>query len=220
MHFEHVKHDLAIPYVTRETTNRGRYYTTPEGNSYPSITTILGATSNSDGLTKWRQWVGEEEADRISRKATTRGTKIHKYTEDMLNNVPGWNKNMNVFERSFYKKFQVLLEQNISNVWAQEIYLYSDTLKLAGQVDCVADWDGVLSIIDFKTASRRKTESMIGDYFLQGTFYACAFYEMFKIPVRQVVIAICVDADDPQIFKITPDMSRIKELYRRRKTFG
>ena len=91
--FNHVDHGIILPKIERKTTEAGRKYFTPEGKAYPSITTVLGAL-NKDGLLAWRKKVGEEEANKISRRAATRGTAVHKLAEDYIDNVPEWKENV------------------------------------------------------------------------------------------------------------------------------
>jgi hypothetical protein len=199
--FNHVDHGIELPKLTRETTESGRKYFTPEGNSYPSVTTVLGIL-NKGSIAEWRRRIGEEEANKISRQAAGRGTAVHKLAEDYIDNVENWQgKQMpaNIFTFNTIKK---LIDKNLNNVWFQEEFLYSDQLKTAGQVDCIAEWDGELSIIDFKTSRKPKKEEHIQNYFMQAAFYAAAFYERTGVPIKQGVVLIAVDDDHPQVFKV------------------
>lgn len=199
--FRHVNHGVVLPVITRKTTETGRKYYTPEGNAYPSITTVLSVMDKS-GLLEWRKRVGEEEANRISVQAATRGTAVHKLAEDYLNNEPDWQKGhmpTNLFSFAQIKK---ILDERVNNIWFQESFLYSDHLKCAGQVDCIAEFDGELSIIDFKTSRKPKNAEWITNYFIQASFYAAAFFERTGIPIKQGVIVIMVDGEEPQVFKI------------------
>ena len=103
-------------------------------------------------------------------------------------------------------------------IYAQEIRMYSDHLRLAGTVDCVAKFDGKLSVIDFKTSSRSKNKEGISNYFMQCTAYAIMFEEMFGIPVSQTVVAIAVEDDAPQIFVEKRD-NFVKELLYYRNSY-
>lgn len=199
--FNHVDHGIVLPKLTRETTESGRKYFTPEGNSYPSITTVLGILSRKS-ISEWRKRVGEDVANQISRRAAGRGTAVHKLAEDYIDNVEDWKgKHMpvNIFTFNTIKQ---LIDNNLNNVWFQEEFLYSDRLKTAGQVDCIAEWDGELSIIDFKTSGKPKKEEHIQNYFMQAAFYAAAFYERTGVPIKQAVILIAVDDSEPQVFKV------------------
>lgn len=201
MKFNHVDHGITLPKMTRKTTKKGRKYFTPEGNAYPSITTVLSILSK-DSIMRWRKRVGEEEANKISHQAASRGTAVHKLAEDYIDNVDDWDSGAmpnNIYSFSHLKN---IIDDKLNNVWFQEEYLYSDKLKCAGQVDCIAEWEGQLSIIDFKTSRKPKKLEWITNYFIQASFYAAAFYERTGIPIKQGVILITVDHDNPQVFKI------------------
>ncbi len=199
--FNHVKHDVVLPTLTRKTTDTGRKYFTPEGNAYPSITTVLGVL-NKEGIIAWRKRVGEEEANKISRQASVRGTAVHKLAEDYLNNDPDWKEGAMPTNLFSFEDIKKIMDKRLNNIWMQEVFLYSDRLKTAGQVDCIAEFDGQLSIIDFKTSRKPKKEEWIISYFIQASFYAAAFYERTGIPIKQGVILITVDHNEPQVFKI------------------
>lgn len=199
--FNHVKHDVVLPTLTRKTTEGGRRYFTPEGNAYPSITTVLGILSK-EGILAWRKKVGAEEANKISRQASVRGTAVHKLAEDYLNNEPNWKEGAMPTNLFSFEDIKKIMDKRLDNIWMQEVFLYSDRLKTAGQVDCIAEFDGQLSIIDFKTSRKPKKEEWITSYFIQASFYAAAFYERTGIPIKQGVILITVDGSEPQVFKI------------------
>ena len=199
--FNHVEHGVELPKITRKTTESGRKYFTPEGNAYPSITTVLGVL-NKEGIQKWRARVGEEEANKISTQAATRGTAVHKLAEDYIDNVPDWNKGHMPNNLFSFNQLKVILDERLNNVWFQEEFLYSDKLRCAGQVDCIAEFDGQLSIVDFKTSRKPKKEEWITGYFIQASFYAAAFLERTGIPIKQGVILITVDGSEPQVFKV------------------
>mgnify|MGYP001121026361 FL=1 len=199
--FNHVEHDIVLPKLTRKTTEEGRRYFTPDGNAYPSITTVLGVLSK-DGILEWRKRVGEEEANKISRQAATRGTAVHKLAEDYLDNLPDWNKGAMPANLASFNDLKTILDERLNNIYFQEEFLYSDRLKCAGQVDCIAEFDGQLSIVDFKTSRKPKKEEWITSYFIQASFYAAAFYERTGIPIKQGVILITVDGNEPQVFKV------------------
>lgn len=199
--FNHVEHDVVLPKLTRKTTEAGRRYFTPDGAAYPSITTVLGILSKQ-GILEWRKRVGEAEANRISTQAATRGTAVHKLAEDYIDNVEGWSKGAMPANIASFNDLKTILDERLDNVWFQEEFLYSDRLKCAGQVDCIAEFDGQLSIVDFKTSRKPKKEEWITSYFIQASFYAAAFYERTGIPIKQGVILITVDGSEPQVFKV------------------
>jgi len=199
--FNHVDHGIELPKLTRETTESGRKYFTPEGNAYPSITTVLSILSKQ-AIMEWRKRVGEEEANKISRQAAGRGTAVHKLAEDYIDNLEDWKGKHMPANIASFMDIKPILDERLNNVWMQETFLYSDKLKCAGQVDCIAEFDGELSIIDFKTSRRVKTKDNITSYFIQMFFYAAAFLERTGVPIKQGVIVMAVDGNEPLVFKI------------------
>ncbi len=175
-----------------------RFYQTPEGNTYPSVTTITGLYNKKEIL-EWRKRVGEEEANRISTKASSRGTRVHKLCEDYLNNELNVDNYM-PDSVGMFKSIQPIIDQYVDNIHAIEAPLYSDYLRVAGRVDCIAEFDGKLSIIDFKTSSRQKSEDKIQNYFMQCAAYAVMFEELTGVPVPRLAIIMAVDSDHPQVF--------------------
>ena len=175
----HVDHGVTLPKITRATTEVGRRYFTPEGKAYPSITTILGQLSKQS-IAEWRKRVGEEEANKVSRRASTRGTAVHKLAEDYLNNDPTWNEGVMPHNLASFLDLKKIIDERLDNLWFQEEFLYSDKLKCAGQVDCIAEFDGELSIIDFKTSLKPKKEEWVENYFVQAAFYAAAFWYSYQ----------------------------------------
>lgn len=222
--FEHVGIDLGYDDILAETTDTGRKYKCPNGVSYPSVTTVLSIL-NEDAIRKWRQRVGEEEANKISHRAATRGTAVHEIIEDYLNNKADYTEGYmpNVIEN--FKDVKDILDANIGKVYAQEVPLYSDHLGLAGRVDCVAEYNGKLSIVDFKTSRKTKKKEWITNYFIQESAYAIMWEERTKQPITQLVTIISVDNEDPQVFVEHRDNWTKKLLetineYKRRKVFG
>lgn len=179
-------------------TPSGRMYSTPDGASYPSVTTLMSYKSK-DGILAWRKRVGEEEANKISNKAATRGTKIHDLCEKHLLNEEYTLDNLGLMDQLNFKGFLSILNR-IDNVLALEKALYSHHLRLAGRVDCIAEFDGRRCAIDFKTAAKPKKKEWIESYFMQATAYAIMFEEVTKIPVPNIAILVCVDNEEPQVF--------------------
>jgi genome maintenance exonuclease 1 len=203
--FKHIGCDIDYDLET-ETINGKRFYKTPEGLLYPSVTTIT-SQHGKDKILEWRKRVGEEEANRISTKASNRGTKVHKICENYLNNEEDYARTNPAHIHktmpdtiAMFKSLQPLLDEHVNNIHALEIPLYSHHLKVAGRVDCIAEYDGKLSIIDFKTSSKLKEESWIKGYFMQCSAYAVMYEERTGIPVSQLVIMIAVDSEHPQVF--------------------
>lgn len=201
---------------TRE--DGSRVYVNASGVGYPSATTVLSVL-NKDGIKKWRERVGEEEANRISKQASTRGTKIHTLTEAYLKNeeVDFDAVKASLLDREMFNKFKSILDP-IDNIHCQELALYSDYLRMAGRVDCIAEYNGVRAVIDFKTSNRLKKKEHISSYFMQATAYAIMYEERTGIPVPFLIILIAVDGDEPQVFVEKRD-NWAKELIRTRDYF-
>lgn len=180
--------------------NSQRFYITPAGKYYPSVTTILKEFSK-DAIELWRKRVGEGEAQIISRKASTKGNKIHHLCEQYL-----LNQEVNLIGessviRSAFLGMQKVLDKSLGDVVCLENTLYSDHLMTAGRVDCIGMWDGKLAVVDFKTSSKEKKEEWITSYFMQCTIYACMFYELTGIPIHDIVVLIAYDGSRfPQVF--------------------
>ena len=187
-----------IPQLERETIDGVRHYVTPEGKKYPSVTTVTKIL-NAKAIAEWRKRVGEKEATRVSTKASTRGTRIHKALEKLCLNEE-YTGEMNLTETLMYKSAQGLLEKNLGIVRGVETFLYSDYLRVGGQVDLVGQWDGKYSIIDFKTAAKPKKEHYIHNYFMQGAAYAVMWEERTKQPINQIIILVAVQDEPPQVF--------------------
>jgi genome maintenance exonuclease 1 len=181
-----------------ETVNGKRFYKTPNGN-LPSITTVLSILSR-DAIKAWRKRVGETEANKISTKASRRGTSVHKMCEEYLNN----ELNLKEFlpnDRETFNSLKGILDEHLDNIYAQEVPLWSSYLGVAGRVDCIAEWDGKLSVIDFKTSRKLKKKEYISNYFQQCAAYAVMWEERTGIPINKIVVVIAVDGEEPQIFE-------------------
>ena len=190
-----------------------RVYATPDGEYYPSITTVIGNNAKKQaGLAKWRARVGKEKAAAISSRSASRGTKFHSITEDYLNNELDIKK---------YKDSPlpvVMFEQTkktfdrIGNIYLQEAFLYSKHLEVAGRVDLVAKFDGELSIIDFKTSAEPKREAYLYDYFVQETAYACCFQELYSLTVKQLVTIVACENGETQVVIKPPKKEYLLKL--------
>ena len=189
-----------------------RAYQTPEGRLYPSVTTVL-AEHTKKGIQEWRARVGEVEANKVSRQAANWGTRFHTITEKYLqNNLSGGD--LSLWDYEMFKVANPVLDR-IDNIRAQEVGLWSHHLRLAGRVDCIAEYEGKLSIIDFKTARREKDVDHIQHYFMQAAAYAIMFEERTQIPVNRLVIAIVVEDGFMQIFESRRDYHVEQLLYYR-----
>ena len=177
--------------------NGKRLYVTPDGEKYPSVTTVL-SDYKKDAIIQWRKRVGEQQANKISTQASRRGTKVHKLCEDYLNNESTFEKytpdNVDMF-----KSIQPTLNE-LEVVYAQERTLYSHHLKTAGRVDCVGKFRGKPHIIDFKTSNKPKKWEWIDNYFMQGSAYSVMWEEMTGVPIPYIAIIIAVADDSPQVF--------------------
>jgi genome maintenance exonuclease 1 len=175
-----------------------RFYTTPDGKRYPSITTVLSQHTQA-GIDDWKQRVGEDEARKIGKLAAAQGTRFHNITESYLNNSLDQNT-ISMFDKELFLAAKPHLN-NIDNIIAQEVSLYSHFLRLAGRVDCIASFKGRRSIIDFKTSKREKPKEYIEHYFMQAAGYAVMFEEITGIPIAKLVIIIAVEGGECQVFE-------------------
>jgi ATP-dependent exoDNAse (exonuclease V) beta subunit len=201
--FNHVSHEF--PKLLQENTDGTRYYVTPNGERYPSVTTILADYKKKEIL-EWRERVGEKTANRISKAATTRGTSVHSVIEKYLNNEEIDMMSLMPNVKGLFVHMRKELDK-MNNIHCLESKLHSHILKLAGTVDCIAEYDGVMSVIDFKTSKRLKRKEDIANYFMQGTAYSVMFEELTNqaFPIEQIVILIGVDGKDfAQVLKVKP----------------
>lgn len=174
-----------------------RYYTLEDGTRLPSVTTVIGA-QKKQAIMEWRRRVGEQEANRISKKATSRGTNVHTLCERYLNNEPLGDIMPDALE--MFRSIRPHLDR-INNIHYQETALWSKTLEMAGRVDCIAEFEGKLSVIDFKTSKKIKNLEDIQDYFWQTTAYAIMYEELIGQPINDLVVIMAVENEKPLIFK-------------------
>jgi genome maintenance exonuclease 1 len=177
-----------------------RYYNTPTGNKHKSVTTVISNNAKKqEVLAKWRERVGKAKAQQISSRAATRGNRYHKLAENYMNNE---------HDDTLYREYPLVwimfdssrkILDNINNIYLQEAALYSDFLGIAGRVDCIAEYNGVLSIIDFKTSAEEKKEEYLYDYYVQETAYACMLQELYGLKVKQLVTIIACENGDTQV---------------------
>lgn len=209
-----------------ETTDSGRTYKTPDGKKYPSITTIL-SSYNKKALFEWRRKVGEQEANRVARLASSRGTKLHNAVEKyLLNEMSELKmKSMMPDTKELFFKLKPFLDQHVGSIYGIEQPLYSHRLKVAGRCDCIAEWENELAIVDWKTSTNPKSKEKIENYFMQAAAYSEMFEEITKRPINKIVIAIAVEGGDPQLFieektKYLPLLQQYLERYYHEKTTG
>ena len=196
---------MKFNYVTEvetDTLPSGRTYHTPDG-SFPSITTILGKTANNVWLQKWKEKVGEEEAARVSKEATDRGTAVHEFAEQFFNGDDIYS-DLSQSPKDVIQMTKDLIriaQTGVEEVWGQEQVLWSKKYRYAGRTDMVGIWKGKPTIIDFKTSKKKKYENQIKDYFIQCCAYAVAHNEMYGTGIQDVAIIMTIDGDDPIIFE-------------------
>lgn len=191
--------------MSAEMVDGKRVYLTPTGDKFPSVTTVISNNKEKmRGIAKWRARIGEEKANAISSRSTNRGTKYHSIVEDYFNN----NLDLKKYSKfplpvlMFHHSRDIL--DRINNIYLQEAALYSKHLELAGRVDCIAEFDGVLSIIDFKTAAEPKREKYLYDYFVQETAYACMLQENYGLSVKQLVTIVACENGETQVKVLPP----------------
>ena len=209
MNFKHVNCDL--PKLSRETIDGVRYYSVPDNDELLKLVSITSVTShhNRDIFVNWRKKVGEEEANRITKKATRRGTDMHTLTEHYLKNeelpeVPPISEMLFKIAKS---KINL-----INNVYALEGSLYSKQLGIAGTVDCIAEYDGELAIIDFKTSKKPKPREWVEHYFVQCMAYGCMLYELTGIMIKKLVIIMACENGECVVYEEYDKAKYIKLL--------
>ena len=207
--FNHV--DVNLPQLERETIDGIRYYKVPDEEELLKLVSITSVTShkNRQCFANWRKKVGEEEADKITRQATSRGTDMHLLVEHHLKNedLP----KVQPLSEFLFKIAKKDLNR-INNVYALEGSLYSKVLGVAGTVDCIAEFDGELAIIDFKTSKKPKPREWIEHYFVQCAAYACMFYELTGIPVKKLVIIMACENGECVVYEERDKSKYIKLL--------
>lgn len=193
-------HDPLPPTEIRDETGPdGRFYNTPEGR-FPSVTTVIGWSKDKTSLERWRKAVGSEEADGITRQACRRGNAVHGLAEAYLKNDPDWAKDAMPGHLMTFQHMRKVLDRSVGTVRAVEYPLYSRVLRSAGRTDLIAEFDGTLSIIDFKTSRGVKNEERCFGYFVQKAAYAIMLYERLGIRVDQIVTIMSVNHHDPILF--------------------
>ena len=205
--FNHVNHLGDIDLKSREVDGT-RFYTTPSGESFPSITSVT-SHKNKEFFVEWRERVGEEEANKICKLATTRGTKFHEVCQDYLENN---------LKESYDEQSMIMFDaakpylDKIGLIHAIERSMFSEVLGIAGRVDCIAEYDGELAVIDFKTSAKIKREEWIEQYFVQEVAYACMYFELTGIPVKKLITIMVTPAGVVKVFDKRDKMYYIKLL--------
>tara|TARA_Y100001936_G_C15899123_1_gene572289 strand:+ start:220 stop:897 length:678 start_codon:yes stop_codon:yes gene_type:complete len=207
--FNHV--DLDLPALSRETIDGVRYYQVPDADELLKLVSITSVTSHKNRafFAKWRKKVGEAKADRITRQATSRGTDMHTLTECYLKNedLP----QVQPLSDYLFKIAKPDLNR-ITNIHALESSLYSKVLGIAGTVDCIAEFDGELAIIDFKTSKKPKPVEWIEHYYVQCMAYGCMLYELTGISVKKLVIIMACENGECVVYEERDKTKYIKLL--------
>ena len=207
--FNHV--DIDLPKLQRETIDGVRYYSVPEEDELLKLVSITSVTShfNKEIFVNWRKKVGNEKADKITKAATKRGTDMHTLTEHYL-------KNEDLPEVPPISDFLFKISKGklklINNIYALEGSLYSKELGIAGTVDCIAEYDGDLAIIDFKTSKKPKPRDWIEHYFVQCMAYGCMLYEITGISIKKLVIIMACENGECVVYEETDKAKYIKLL--------
>lgn len=212
---------IELPKIKRVNIDGKRHYVREDGEvamPYPSVTTVTSSCKKLQaGLAQWRRKVGKEAAQKISTQASQRGTSVHQLIEDYCSNTETEGSVM-PNAREMFTRLRDVADEHIDNIRVIEGLMYSDHLRTAGTVDMIAEFDGVLSVIDWKTAARRKTRSKIYNYFKQESAYAVMFEEMTGIPVTQLVTVITSSEGDSQVFiehrdEWVPEFIKLRDDY-------
>ena len=203
--------------LNKKEMNGIRLYNLPNGDWVPSITSVT-SFYNRQIFIDWRNRVGLEEANRITKRATARGTDFHQVCQDYLENKElVWN-DYQPMTKIMYHHAKPYLDK-INNIHAIERTLYSEYLGLAGRVDCIAEYEGELAVIDFKTSDKIKPEKWIENYFVQEMFYAAAYYELTEIPIKKLITLMVTPGGEVKVFEKRNKDDYIKLLVRYIKEF-
>ena len=200
MTFNHIEIDY--PILSREMIDGVRYYDTPNGKKLVSITSII-SHYNREVFREWRARVGNQEANKVTKQATSRGTDMHTCSEYYLKNLD--IPEVQPLSEFLFKQAKPELDR-IDNIHAQEQALFSYELGVAGSVDCIAEYTGEtgepeLAIIDFKTAKKPKPKEWIDSHFVQCAAYACMLYEMTGIMVKKFVIIMSCENGEVKVYE-------------------
>lgn len=219
--FEHVDLDLGYNDLDTDTTPERRLYVAPDGSKYPSVTTVLSII-NEEAIRRWRLRVGEEEANKVGHRASNRGSAVHSIIEGYLKNESTDNYLPHI--KQSLQNLRPILDKSIGKIFGLETALFSRHLGMAGRCDCIAEFDGVPSIIDFKTSRWPKKKEKIANYFAQASAYAIMFEERTGMAIPNTVILMDVDDYGPVVFKEHRDnyiklLLETKAEYDRRQLF-
>ena len=212
--FRHIELESAFDDLPVEQKSGLRFYKSPNGKWLPSVTTVTG-WSKRDFFKEWQQ---NPDNRRESKRCLKRGNQLHTLIEDYLNNTEDFWGDKDPVNVELFKQLQPELHR-IDNIIAQEVPLWSERVGLAGRVDCIGEFDGELSIIDFKGSTKTKKEEWIQNYFHQATAYAIMFQEKTGIEIKNIVIMVACENGENQIFTKKP-IDYVKGLYKDIKLFN
>lgn len=200
MEFIHTQLDKKILPKTQGRRINGHRFYEIEGKNYPSVTSVL-SLRKTEGLTKWRESVGTDVANWEMRRCANRGKSLHTLVEQYMNNETPSIRD--VLPLGLFKLMKPYLDQ-INNIRLVEEIMYSPNLTIAGQVDCVAEYNGKLSVIDFKTANKERIEEWVDNYFLQCTAYAMMYAETYNESIEQIVVLMAAEDGSMKAFVKEP----------------
>jgi len=211
-------HDfVTLPKMRTINEDGHRYYVTPEGNKYQSVTALTGKV-NAQSIQEWRNKVGEQKAKEISTRAANRGTSMHKLCEKYLLNQIEVDplgrmilEETNPLNNSMFAKIRPLVDR-LDNIKVIEGSMYSDSLQLAGTTDCIAEYRDELAVIDFKTSTRAKKKENIANYFMQGAAYGKMYEELFGQAPSKIVIMMSIESLDYAVTYIESYENSLKML--------
>ena len=204
--FNHV--EIEVPRLSRKTIDGVRYYDTPSGKKLVSITSVI-SHYNREIFVNWRKRVGNEEANKVTKQSTSRGTDTHTLIEHYLK-----NEDLPTVQPLSDMLFKIAKGdlKNIDNIHGLETPLYSEYLGIAGTVDCIAEYNNELAIIDFKTSKKPKKREWIEGYFVQCAAYACMLYELTGLTVKKFVIIMTCENGECEVYEEYDKAKYIKLL--------
>ncbi|NBW57428.1 exonuclease [bacterium] len=202
-------HDFIESKEISSTEIDGKRYYNVDGELYPSVTTVLSSYGKK-GITEWRERVGEEAANKITRAAADRGTKVHNMCEDYVANKEDYKKGKMPTTIDLFNKIKPYLDDNLEKVYGIENGLYSKTLRAAGRCDLICRMHGVNCVVDYKTSTKLKKEEWIENYFLQETAYSIMINELYGMHIFYIITLIAVEEEPLQVFIKRPEDYRDK----------
>ena len=208
-----------IPFkeIPSETTDNGRFYISPDGARYPSVTTVLGNYYGDEGLNEWRERVGRAEADKIGANAARRGTAVHLIAENYLRNDLNFTQGHMPFNIMAFSSIKGYLDKNVDTIFGTEYPVWSHKLRTAGRTDLFASWKSKPAIIDFKTTSKTKREEWIENYFVQASAYAIMTEEILGCEgkIQDIIVCIASVESEAQVFerKVDDFRDKVDEIF-------